>query len=374
MTPPHSSAPLWPSSRAGAVLTVDLPAIVGNYRLLQERTGDAECAAVVKADAYGLGADRIAKALENAGARTFCVAHVDEGIALRPHLSPNSRILVMHGPRPDAAAACIEYDLCPVLNTMSQIEHWRNIIGKYRNTPPVALQIDSGMSRFGLSAEDVNRISETPSLLEGLQICLIMSHLACADTPSNPANAAQLQQFRGLTTQLPAAPRSLSASSGIFIGDDYHFDLVRPGAALYGIAPNTDGPNPLNQVVRLQAHILQIRDIPEGTGVGYGLNWRAQKASRIAIIAAGYADGMARAGAAQGAAWLGDIRLPMIGRISMDSLAIDISHVPEGLLQEDMQVDLIGPHQTVDDVAAATGTIGYEILTSLGHRYHRAYL
>lgn len=368
------SDPLWPSSRAGARLTVDLGAIASNYRYLQNLAAGAACAAVVKADAYGLGIERVAPVLEQAGAREFFVAHVDEGIRLRSVISEKARITVLHGPRPDATTECVQYGLRPVLNSLDQVAVWRSEAVKAGRPLEAALQVDSGMSRFGFSGADLDVLHEDRTLMDGLKISLVMSHLACADTPEHSANNAQKQQLLKMSARLPSAPLSLSASSGIFLGPDFHLDVVRPGAALYGIAPNQTGPNPLSAVVRLQAHVLQIREILPGEGVGYGMTYRPDQPRKIATVAVGYADGFSRHGAGQGCAWFEDICLPILGRVSMDSLIVDISDVPEGKLRADMMVDLIGPRRSVDDVAEAAGTIGYEVLTSLGHRFYREYV
>ncbi|AFW00536.1 alanine racemase [Gluconobacter oxydans] len=364
---------LWPASRAGATLTVDLAAIADNYRLLCGKVNAAVCAAVVKADAYGLGAEQVAPVLERAGAREFFVAHVDEGIALRKIVSAETRITVLHGPRPDAAAECVYFDLRPVLNSLDQVDLWKREALRQQSPLDAVLQVDSGMSRFGLSRKDVGDLADDPERLGGIRTNLIMSHLACADDPANPANKMQRQRFLEMAAMLPPAPLSLSASSGIFLGSAYHMGLVRPGAALYGIAPNTEAANPLKQVVRLQARVLQLRNVDVGEGVGYGLTYQPEGPRRIATVAVGYADGFSRQNGGTGCAWFGDIRLPIVGRVSMDSLALDVSAVPEALLHADMHVDLIGARRSVDDVAAAAGTIGYEILTSLGGRYYREY-
>lgn len=377
---PHStSAPRlsdagWPRARAGATLTIDLDAIRANYRTVRGLAAGAECAAVVKADAYGLGAARVAPALEQAGARTFFVAHVDEGIALRPHIAPTSRIFVLHGPLAGAEADCVRHDLIPVLNSVEQIRDWRALAHGLGRTLPAAVQLDTGMSRFGLSEQDLADIDTDPDGWRGIDRRLVMSHLACADDPSDPASARQRDRLLAMRARLPAAPLSLSASSGIFLGRDFHFDLVRPGAALYGVAPNDSAPNPMRPVVRLQARILQTRTVGPRDGVGYGLTYRPTSARRIATIAAGYADGFLRHAARDGRAWLGTQPLPIVGRISMDSMAVDITDAPEPLTAPGAMLDLLGPQHGVDDVARGAGTIGYEILTSLGHRYHRAYV
>ncbi|ATU73144.1 alanine racemase [Komagataeibacter rhaeticus] len=365
----------WAAPGAGAMLEISLGAVAANYRLLRARTGQATCAAVVKADAYGLGAHQVAPVLEQAGAKVFFVAHLEEGIRLRPHVSPTAQIFVLHGPMPGTERAFTHHALLPVLNSMEQIAGWRAHASKAQHALPAALQVDTGMSRFGLSDADVTALADTPALLDGIETRLVMSHLACADTPASPANALQRDRLRAMAARLPAAPLALSASSGIFLGPDYHFDLVRPGAALYGLAPNADAPNPLQPTVRLQARIVQRRTIKAGDGVGYGLTWHASGPRRIATLGIGYADGFLRQGASNGGcAWLDSYRLPILGRISMDSTTVDVTGVPESVLDQATHVDMIGPRRSVDDVAHAAGTIGYEVLTALGSRFHRVYL
>nr|WP_194300424.1 alanine racemase [Acetobacter farinalis] len=354
-------------------MTIDLAAIAANYRALDARTPGAICAAVVKADAYGLGAAHVAPVLEKAGARQFFVAHVDEGLALRESLSPAARITVLHGARPDALEDCVRSGLRPVLNSLEQISQLRALARRLGHTLDAVLQLDTGMSRFGLSRADVQCLVQEPDRLEGISLSLIMSHLACADTPENPANREQLEAFLAAAAILPAAPLSLAASSGIFLEPAFHQSLVRPGAALYGVAPNAAGPNPLAPVVTLAAHILQIRTLSKGDRVGYGLTWRADGPRRVATLATGYADGFARQGAEKGCAWFKGQRLPVLGRISMDSMTVDISDIPEGQIAPDDTVELLNASHGVDAVAQAEGTIGYEVLTSLGRRYHRVY-
>ncbi|MFH7811905.1 MULTISPECIES: alanine racemase [Acetobacter] len=370
-TPTHAG---WPAQRAGAVLSINLDAVAHNYRLLQARVPNAVCAAVVKADAYGLGAAQVAPALAQAGATQFFVAHVDEGLALRPHVGAQAGITVLHGPRPDAVEACLAHGLRPVLNSVEQIGWVRAVAQAQQRRVGVVLQLDTGMSRFGLSAQDVADIAANPAVLDGLDVQLVMSHLACADERANPANAEQAARLVAYAARLPvSAPLSLAASSGVFLGPDYHFGLVRPGAALYGVAPQPGEPNPLRPVVGLKAHVLQTRALSKGDRVGYGLTWRAEGPCRVATIAVGYADGFVRA-RANGLVWFGGRPLPILGRISMDSMTVDISAIPPGQLEADGMVELLSDTYGVDDVARAEGTIGYEVLTSLGHRYHRNYI
>ncbi len=366
-----ASSPACGADTAGALLTVDLAAIQSNYVLLQSRVSPATCGAVVKADAYGLGANEVAPVLFAAGCRHFFVAHLDEGLALRRSLSPAAAIYVMHGVFPGGEAACAAHDLVPVSNSRAQLARWSAQARSTGRRLPAIVQVDTGMARFGFADADVDHLGED---LGHLDLRFVMSHLACADTPDHPANTEQRTRFEALRTRLPNAPATLAASSGSFLDGSFHFDLVRPGAALYGVAPTADAPNPLRPVIRLDAKIVQLRDVPAGTPIGYGHSVRTAGPARLATIAVGYADGYLRSGSNQGFAWSGDIALPIMGRISMDSIVLDASALPDGAVHEGSFVELIGPHRGVDAVAADAGTIGYEVLTSLGRRYHRRYL
>ena len=341
------------------VLTVDLGAIVANWRLLAARAAPAACAAVVKADAYGLGVAAVAPALARAGCRVFFVAHLAEGIALRRLLGGAPDIAVLHGPAPGSEPAFAAHALVPVLNSATQAERWAASAA----TLPAMLQCDTGMARLGVPmAEAV--------ALPALALRLLMSHLACADEPAHPANAAQLAALRDLRRRFPAVPASLAASFGIFLGADYHFDLVRPGAALYGINPTT-GPNPMRAAVRVQAPVMQTRTVAAGAGVGYGHTWHAPAPARLATLGIGYADGLPRSLGNRGAAWFEGQRLPIVGRVSMDSITVDASALPADALAPGTLFDLIGSDCDVDSVAAAAGSIGYELLTRLGDRFAR---
>ena len=347
---------------SGAILTIDLGALAANYRLLRDWVAPARCGAVVKADAYGLGAEQIGPALFAAGCREFFVAHLNEGIALRTHLEA-ATIYIMHGVFPGGEADCLAYDLIPVINSAPQLDRWA-AAGAAR----AVVQLDTGMARFGFPE------GALPSLPDGVKLDFVMSHLACADEPEHPANAGQLAAFTRLRAALPPAPASLVASSGIFLDRTYHHDLVRPGAALYGVAPQPGRRFGLRPVIRLDAKIVQLRRVPGGTPIGYGHTARVPAPATLATIAVGYADGYLRSGSNHGAAWFGDTALPILGRVSMDSIVLDATALPDGALQEGSLVELIGPHRDVDAVAADAGTIGYEVLTSLGQRYQRRYV
>jgi len=360
-----------------AILTIDLAAIAANYRYLVEQVAPATCAAAVKADAYGLGAAMVAPVLQREGCKHFFVATVDEGLALRQVL-PHATIYILNGLPPGSAATLASAELIPVLCTLEQIEDWRKFCATSGAQKPAALQIDTGISRLGLTQADVVRLATDTRLLRGFPIFHVMSHLACGDEPGSPMNDQQLMLFRTLTEHFPwQGPRpsfGISASSGIFIGTDFHFDLVRPGAALYGLEPVAGRPNPMRPVVRLQGKILQIRDVDVGMTVGYGATHRFEGPSRLATIGVGYADGIFRSLGNRGAVFVAGERAPVVGRISMDLMTVDVGRVPRAAAYPGALVDIIGPGQSVDDFARSAGTIGYEVLTAFGKRYQRRYL
>jgi len=358
---------------APGILTIDLGALAANYRQLKERVGAARVAGVVKADAYGLGALRVAPALYAAGCRDFFVAQFSEAPALRGVLGPDARLYVLNGLMPGAERACAEAGIIPVLNSLDQIENWSRT-GRARGAAlPALLQLDTGMSRLGLPAEEVETLLAEPARLEGVRLTHVMSHLASADAPESPQNAEQLAAMRRLAAAFPGIEPCFANSGGIFLGSEYHGALVRPGIALYGGAPTAGVPNPMAPVVRLDVRVVQTRTVPAGAKVGYGGVHVTSGERRLATLAAGYADGLLRALSDRGAAYVGGTRLPIVGRVSMDSLTLDISALPPGTLKLGDLVEIVGPHQTLEDVARDAGTISYEILTSLGGRYHRVY-
>ena len=358
---------------AGATLTVDLDAVAANYRILQHRLGGVECAAVVKADGYGLGAVPVGRALAAAGARWFFTAHLDEAVALRAALPAPARIAVLNGIWPGLESAFVEADLLPVLNDVGQIALWREHGARLGRPLPAVVQIDTGMSRLGLPPAELALLEQQPDRLSGLQIALVISHLACADEPGHPLNATQLDRFRAARRLFPGVPASLAASSGIFLGRDYHFDLGRPGVALYGVNPTPGSPNPMRPVVRLEARILQVRHIDRGDGVGYGAAHRASRSTKVATVPIGYADGFLRSSSSRGHFLLNGGPAPILGRVSMDLITLDVTDFSSDDAQPGATVVAIGDARTLDAVAADAGSIGYEFLTGLGHRYRRAY-
>lgn len=354
---------------AGATLRIDLGAIRENYRRLKAMLPQATCSAVVKADGYGLGATEIASALLDEGCEHFFVAHASEGLSLRNGIGRGPKIYVMNGIFPGAENESAEAGLIAVANSADQLHAWRKAARRLGRTLPVAVQVDTGMSRLGMAPTEVDRLERGD--FDGLEPVLAMSHLACADEPKNPANQMQRQVFEVLRRKLPLMPASLANSSGTFLGEEYQYDLVRPGVALYGVNPVPGRPNPMRQVVSLEAKVIQTRELEAGIGVGYGHAFRTAAASRTATIALGYADGWPRH--AGTAAWFGDVRLPFAGRVSMDLIVLDISALPAVQLKPGDTVELIGLHQCVDELAEIAGTIGYEILTGLGSRFWRVY-
>lgn len=344
-----------------ARLTVDLDAVVANWRQLDRLV---PCAAMVKADAYGLGAAPCAGALFEAGCRTFFVAHVEEGIALRGVL-PQAEILILHGAGPSQAPELIQHGLTPVLSTLAAIEAWA-ATGR-----PAAIHIDTGLNRLGLEPGETQRLIAAPPRFP---VRLWMSHLACADEPQHPLNATQLARFRAALAQLPRAPTSLGNSSGLFLGKDFLFELGRPGAALYGVNPVPGKPNPMAEVVRLDVAITQLRAVAPGELVGYGGTYPIVRPSRIATVTVGYADGYHRGLSNRGFAVLSGYRVPVVGRVSMDLTTLDVTDVPERLAQPGAWVTLIGGGVDSDELAAAAGTIAYDTFTGLGRRFERVYL
>lgn len=358
---------------SGAILTIDLDAVCANWRLLSDRLGGrAECAGVVKADGYGLGAEHVAKALSAAGCHTFFVAHLDEALRLRA-LLPNADIHVLNGLMPGCEPEYVEHRLVPVLNDLGGIHAWRDFCTARNNPFAADIHIDTGMSRLGLPPEEVTVLVDQPDRVAGISVANLISHLACADEPDHPLNREQLAEFEKTKSVLPSARLSFANSSGIFLGSDFHFDLARPGIALYGGNPTPDSPNPMAQVIRLQGKIQQVRDVDTPRTVGYGATHKVAGPTRVATVAVGYADGFLRSLSSSGFGYIGGVRVPIIGRVSMDLITLDVSSVQPSQSAPGCLIDLIGPDNPVDAVAEAAGTIGYEILTSLGARYHRIY-
>jgi len=373
-TAPAGSGP--PTAEAGGTLTVDLAAIAANWLALKRQLLTVECAAVVKANAYGLGLKPVVAALVHAGCRTFFVADIAEARIVRARVK-DATIYVLHGFTLQCAEAFIELAARPVINSMTELAEWDTFVANRAWQGGAALHVDTGMNRLGVSPEEAAALGPRAQT-QNHGIALLLSHLACADIHDHPLNAKQLRLFRELRALYSGIPASLANSSGIFLGDATYFDLARPGAALYGINPTPGRPNPMTSVVELSGRIVQLRAVARDQTIGYGATWTARRNSRIAVVTLGYANGLLRAGSASdeqpgGVAIVGGKRCPIVGRISMDLLMLDITDLPDGAVRRGDFATLIGGELGIDEVAAAAGTIGYEILTRLGMRCHLDY-
>jgi alanine racemase len=377
--PAAPAAPISPAqnpAEAGGVLTIDLAALEANWKKLYGMTVPVECAAVVKADGYGLGLEAVTARLARAGATTFFVADLAEGRRVRA-IAPQAIVYVLDGVLPNTGPAFAEANLRPVINSSTEFAEWDGFVASANWRGGAALHIDTGMNRLGFTPDEA--VALAPRIQsEHHGISLIMSHLACADTPSHPMNDKQIRLFREIRIRFRGIPSSLANSSGIFFGGTVHCDLVRPGAALYGANPTPGKKNPMRPVVELKGRIVQVRRIARGDTVGYGATFSATRASRIAVVAVGYGDGYLRAaGAAKGKPAAEVIvagkRCPLVGAVSMDLIAVDVTDVPDGSARRGDLVTLIGGDIGVDELAAACGTIAWEVLTSLRGRYHRVY-
>jgi len=365
-----------PAAQAGGILTVDLAAIEANWRALSHRVMPAECAAVIKADGYGCGIEKVAAALAKAGCKTFFVADLAEARQVR-NVAPDPAIYVLNGLLSGTAGSYADIRARPVIGSMVELAEWDAFASVNQWHGGAALHVDTGMNRLGISLNEAAALA--PRIRsENHGITLLMSHLACAEQPEHPLNERQISVFREVRMLYRGIPSSLANSSGIFLGATAHCDMVRPGVALYGVNPIPGQSNPMRPVIKLQARIAQVRTVPRGETVGYDAAWTAKRTTRIAVVAVGYADGYLRAASASDEAPGADAivagqRCPLAGRVSMDLLAIDITDLPDNAARRGDLATLIGGEMTVDALASAAGTIGYEVLTSLGRRYHRVY-
>src|SRR5579872_3183817 len=361
---------------ANGVLTVDLDALVANWRKLEKTAVPAECSAVIKANAYGCGVAPVARALAKAGCKTFFVATPDEAAAARAVL-PSAAIYVLNGLTQNNGDAYAKIDARPVIGDLNELAEWDVFCRRTGWAGGAAIHIDTGMQRLGLTVAEAQGL--IPRIHAGDHgISLVMSHLACAESLHHPMNARQLAAFREIASAFSGVPASLSNSSGIFLGAPFQFDMVRPGASLYGVNPTPEADNPMQPVVELKAHVVQIRDVERGETVGYGGIWTARRPTRLAIVSAGYADGYFRAGGSNDGTRGAEVmvagkRCPVVGRISMDLMAVDVTDLDKNAVRRGHWVTLLGEGITVDELAHHFGTIGYEVLTSLGSRYARVY-
>lgn len=363
---------------ATGTITIDLAQIAANWQALAAKVAPARCAAVVKADAYGLGAERVIAALKQAGCTTFFIATPDEAEIARK-LAPDAQIFALDGLVGGAATAFAHQGVTPVLSTLDEISAWAALSRMRGEALPTAIHIDTGLHRLGLPVRDVRRLAADTSTLASIRLELVMSHLASADNPRDPKNRDQLLAFETLSALFPGVPRSLAASDGLMLGPAYHFDIVRPGYAIYGGQASQLAPAPVKPAVRVAARILAVADVAPGETVGYSATWRAKRPSRIATIAAGYADGVPRNASAPDGRPGGHVMIaghlaPLVGRVSMDLITVDVTDLPQGAVTPREFATLIGEGLTVEDAGFAAGTIGYEILTRLGRRFTRLYV
>lgn len=374
---PDDAAP----ATAPGVLTIDLDRIAGNWRQLARLAAGAECAAVVKADAYGTGAHRVIPTLARAGCKTFFVATWNEA-EMAHVLAPSATVFMLDGVPPGAASEVAASGAVPVLSSLAEIRAWAALADGSQRRLPAALHVDTGLNRLGLSASEIQTLVADMHLLDRLDVRLVMSHLACADDPGSPRNAIQREVLDRLRPLLPSARISLAASDGLMLGSEYHYDLVRPGYALYGGQAFRGGPTPVSPAVSLDVKVLQVRDVAPGQAVGYSATWQPKRLSRIAVIAAGYADGLFRQlsratpsddGVAAATLAIRGKPAPIVGRVSMDLVTIDVTDIDGPPVEPGERVEVIGPNVTIEALGAAAGTIGYEVLTSLGRRFHRVY-
>jgi alanine racemase len=357
---------------SGRRLTIDLDALADNWAELARQASSAETAAVVKGDGYGIGLEPAAAALARAGCKTFFVALPSEGLRLRAAL-PDAVIYVLDGLIEGSAKVYAEADLRPVLSSWAEVEEWAAYRDKGFATGS-AIHVDTGMNRLGLSLHEALDLARRDDLLTAIGPTLVMSHLACADTPADPFNLRQRALFGEIRAEFPHLPASLANSAGILLGEDFHFDLVRPGIALYGASP---AAAPLRIVVTAEARVLSVREVEEGEAVGYGASERVKRASRIAVLGAGYADGYHRRAGSSDQRKGAQVSIrgrpaPLVGRVSMDLMAADVTDI-RAVARGDW-AELFGLNVPIDDVARTAGTIGYELLTGLGRRYARRYV
>jgi alanine racemase len=361
---------------ATGVLTVDVDAIVANWRKLEKTAVPAECGGVVKANAYGCGAEQVTRALAAAGCKTFFVANLDEARIVRA-AAPSAALYSLGGFLANTGDDYARIDCRPVIGDLSELAEWDVFCRRSGWSGGAAIHIDTGLNRLGFTVSEAQSI--IPRINAGDHgITLVMSHLVSAEQLHSPVNARQLTTFREIASLFSGVPASLANSSGIFLGPQFQFDLVRPGAALYGVNPTPEADNPMQPVVELKARIVQIRNIDRGETVGYGGTWTARRPTRLAIVAAGYADGYFRAASANDGTRGAEVvvagkRCPIAGRISMDLIAVDITDLDKNAARRGHMATLIGEGITVDELAHHFGTIGYEVLTSLGRRFARVY-
>ena len=364
--------------RTGTELLINLSAIATNYRLLRRCVLPAECSAVVKADAYGMGIDEVGPVLWAEGCKWFFVSQLDEAIRLRGIL-PNAEIAVLNGLIPKAERVYNSNRLTPVINYLEELELWQNYAHTFSRKMPAILNLDTGIHRLGFATEELQKLTENKSLLDGIDVRFVMTSLSCANVKDAPKNAEQVSIFRNNIAKLTSVfgkrfLGSIANSSGIFLGPEYHLDLVRPGSALFGTNPTPNFDNPMQNVINFGARILQIKDVRAGESIGYNALYTCEKNAKIAILALGFADGVFRSLLSRGYVYIGDFKAKLVGSIAMDIITIDITDIPESIAHTGAMVEVIGPHVSVDEFSSGAGTIAHEILVSIGLKHNRVYV
>lgn len=369
---------------AGGRLTIDLDALVTNWKALERLSAPAKTGAVVKSDAYGCGLAHIVPALANAGCDRFFVALTQEGV-LAKRLAPSAEVFVLNGLFSQSVATVAEAGLIPVLSSVEEIAVWAEYWQLRGGRRPCALHVDTGMNRMGLSVDEALEFAADPARRDTITPILIISHLACADEPAHPLNRQQVDRFNTVVPHFPGVEASMANSAGVFLGPECHFDLTRPGIALYGGEAVIDAPNPMRPVVRCETRIAQLRRVPGGETISYGASQTLLRDTLVATCSIGYSDGYHRSLSGSGVelrklsnpaafGYAGGKRVPVLGRVTMDLVMFDVTDLSDGAVQTGDHIELFGANIALDDVARAAGTIGYELLTGLGQRYHRRYL
>ena len=368
------NTPMIDFGSANGILTINLEKLAANYRVFQNKVGtNCDVAGVIKADAYGLGLKQVSDQLKKLGCPLFLVATLDEALELREYDS-DTPIAVLGGLMNKTESTYVEHHITPILNTPIDIKNWNDYAAQQHKNLKAILHCDTAMNRLGLSTQETKDFVQNRDLFNNIDITMVMSHFACADELDHPLTTQQAERFDTVAQSFPNAQKSLANSSGLFRNPQYHYDMVRPGYSLYGGNPTPETTNPMQNVVTLHSRILQIRECKKGQSIGYGATHEFNKDTRTATLALGYADGFLRSNSAKAVVYYEGQPCPVLGRVSMDLVSIDISHIKEKQPQQGEAIEILGDHQTVDDLANSAGTIGYEILTSLGKRYKRRYI
>jgi alanine racemase len=367
------------TDKHGGILSINLKNLHKNYKIISSFASRSITSATVKSNGYGLGLDKVAKTLYSAGCRVFFVSHLSEAIILNDVIeSKNIIIYVLNGLPKNSIDEYVKGGFRPVIGSLDELHDWANYSGK-KKLPPIALNIETGFTRLGLYPNDLIKVASVIKGKKNINISLIMSHLACAEDKNSNMNAEQLNLFKKAAEVFPNIPRSICNSAGLFCGENYHLELVRPGISLYGGYEGMLKCVKLHPVVSLHAPIIQIKEVSRGVRIGYGATYKFNKKTLVGLVSIGYADGLIRSlstndGNKYGAdLFINGIKTPIVGRISMDITAIDLTNVPIENCKRGELVEIIGQNQNIDQLSKNAGTISYELLSRLGFRFKRVY-